>query len=91
MSDEHAVTVKVSKRLVEAMAEDWSSPVQVKLEAQQPDGTYEMWCRYPGGEVIPDEVVRAACEQLYGTGCTGEKFMAGARAALEAALLAWRR
>ena len=81
------VTVKFSKQLVGRMG-DWGAPVQCKLEPL-PDGTAEMWCRYPGGEVIPDEVVRAACEQLY-PGCTGEKFMAGTRTALEAALLAWR-
>ena len=86
--DADYVTTKFSKRLVERMG-DWGTPVQCKLEPL-PDGTVEMWCRYPGGEMIPDKVVRAACEQLYGTGCTGEKFMAGARAALEAALLAWR-
>jgi hypothetical protein len=79
------VTVKFSKQLVERMVDRWGAPVECKLIAQA-DGTYEMWCRYPGDE-IPDEVVRAACEQLYGT--DDAKMMNGTREALRTALVAW--
>ena len=86
-------TVKFSRQLIElsGMLDDWSVPVQCKLEAQ-PDGSYEMWNRYPGGEQIPDEAVRAACEELYGLGAADSpKFMNGTRTALETALDTWRR
>jgi len=83
------VTVNFSPQLVERMSERWSAPVQCKLGDQQPDGSYDMWCRYPGGEAIPAEVVQAAGEQLYGAD-PSEIQLAEARRALEAGLLAWR-
>ena len=84
------LTVKFSKQLVERMGDRWTGPLECKLEAQA-HGTAEMWCRYAGGE-IPDEVVEAVRERVYGTFDEGdESFLGDCREIVKIALDAWRR
>jgi hypothetical protein len=83
--DASYVTVKFSKQLVEQMG-DWGAPIECKMEARG-DGTAEMLCRYPGGE-IPDKVAEAARKRAYGVFV--EDALDDAREIVKAALMAWR-